>query len=124
LLKVPIGQGVQEDKPGASAKKPALQFTQAVLPVVEAALPKGHAVQAPAPPLLNVPRGHCVGEEAEGPLKVPASACAQLEEPAWAAKVPSKQGTQVVGKAAPKEGEAVPAGQLMHPEEVCPAAEP
>ena len=65
-----------------------------------------------------------MGEEAEGPLKVPASACAQLEEPAWAAKVPAKQGAQVVGKAAPKEGEAVPTGQLMHPEEVCPAAEP
>ncbi len=94
LLKVPTGQGVQEDRPGASAYVPALQRWQETLPAVEAALPKAHAVQLVAPAPLNVPGAHSVDAEEEGPLKEPAGACVQLEEPTSAEKVPARQGTQ------------------------------
>ena len=115
---------MHEDRPEASAYVPALQRWQDTLPAVEAALPKAHAVQLVAPAPLNVPGAHSVEAEEEGPLKDPAGACVQLEEPTSAEKVPARQGTQAEREVAPREEEAVPAGQLTQPDDVCPAAAP
>ena len=85
MLKVPMGQGVHEERPSESEKCPALQLVQDALPAVDAALPRGQGVQALTPAPLYMPRGHCKCEDAEGPLKEPAGVSVQLTDPASAA---------------------------------------
>ncbi len=125
MLKVPIGQGVQEDNPGASAKKPALQLVQAVLPVVEAKLPRGHGTQAAvrfAPPAMapRVPMGQGRQDVASLEAYVPCWHIAQDVKPEVGAMLPGAQEEHCVESLAPALLENLPGEQDIQPLEVCP----
>ena len=125
MLKVPFGQGVQEDNPGAPAKYPALHVEQLVLPVADAKLPRGHKTQAAvrdAPPEMTpcMPMGQGRQVVASPEAYVPCWHKEQEVEPEVGAMLPGAQGEHLIASLAPALLENLPGEQDIQPLVVCP----
>ena len=99
-------------------------MVQLVLPAREATLPRGHAAQVLAPPLLNFPLGQGVQAEAPASAYVPGKQRLHTAAPERdALKEPGAQGAQVALVFAPAAvPPALPTGQGV--QDVAPSASP
>ena len=108
-----------------SAKNPALQLVQLVLPAADAKLPRGHETQAAvrdAPPAMDprMPMGQGRQDVASGEAYVPCWQTEQDEEPEVGAMLPGAQEEHCFASLAPALLENLPGEHEIQPLEVCP----
>ena len=108
-----------------SAKNPALQLVQLVLPAADEKLPRGHKTQAAArfaPPAMAplIPIGQGRQDVASPEAYVPCWQIAQDVEPEVGAMLPGAQGEHCAASLAPTLLENLPGEQDIQPLEVCP----